>query len=345
MANLTVKSLNDSKRLASHRLASARVLGWLSAGQVWTAPGKEPSLSETLTRTPIGGADDTLARPLSLADLVEELVIDAEERLQASVENRPLGPQTRIPTLDHALGHALEPGLHSITGDPGAGKTAIAAQVAARCGYPAIYITAEQSAKVLFQRHIARETRTDRREVKSAVPQKIRELAQQAAAASPMLLILDATRRPAPRHQIIALAQAHRQRFGARQILLVVDALQPWAKGLNDGAEYDQIQAGIADLVAVHNELSSPVLVLSHRNRLAARDRNATGLTAAKGSADIEHLAETALHLSRPDKEFDPCDGAQLEISCHISKNRHGPCGFALPLYYEGRTDTFSDRW
>lgn len=301
-------------------------------------------MSNPISREQIPEQPDELARVFGLADLVGELVTDAEETLKAAAENRPLGPQTRIPTLDFALGHVLEPGLHQITGDPGAGKTALGGQTAARCGFPALFVTAEQSAKVIFRRHIARETGTDRNQVKSAVPMKIRELAQQAAAKAPMLMILDATRRPAPRHQIVSLCEALCERFQTRQVLIVVDAFQPWARGLTTGDEYAQTQFGIAELVAISNELRSPVMVLSHRNRAAAKDKNATGLVAAKGSADFEHLAETALHLSSAEKEIDPTSNQPRQVSCHVSKNRHGPSGFSLPLYYDGRTDTFSDR-
>jgi replicative DNA helicase len=301
-------------------------------------------VSDPISREPISGAEGDLAQPRFLADLIDELVTDAEEVVAAAAEGRPLGPMTGIPTLDHALGHCLEPGIHSITGDPGTGKTALGLQAAARCRFPAIFISTEQSAKVLLRRHISRETQTDRRAVKQATPPRIRELAVRAATAAPQLLLLDATRRPAPKHQVIALGKALGDRFGTTQVLVVLDALQPWAKGLREGVEYDAIQAAVADMVSIASELKSPVIALSHRNRLAARDKNATGLVAAKGSADIEHMAETALHLATDGKEYDPASEQPRDITCHISKNRHGPSGFYLSLYYYGRTDTFSDK-
>jgi replicative DNA helicase len=302
-------------------------------------------VSDPISREPMGEGAEGFATPITFADLVAELVADAEEALQAAIEKRPRGPLLGIKSLDTILGDCLEPGIHSITGDPGSGKTALALQAAAGCQCPALFVTAEQSRKVLFQRHISRVTQTPRQELKRAVPKKVRELAEQAAAAAPMVTILDATQRPAPKEQIELLALALKQKFSARHVLLIVDAFQPWARGVySDLQEYEATQTGIADLVAVNAALSCPVLLLSHRNRLAARDKNATGLVAAKGSADFEHLADTALHLSTDLKDRDPCSQEPIQVSCHVSKNRHGPSGFSLPLFFDGHIGAFSDR-
>jgi replicative DNA helicase len=288
--------------------------------------------------------DAAWAKPFALADLVRELVADAEATLAAAAAGRPRGPRLGLPTLDAFLGQALEPGLHNLTGDPGSGKTALALQAAASCEFPALVVTGEQSAKVLFRRHIGRITKTPDAELKAAVPMRIRELAEQAAAAAPMLTILDATRHPAPKEQIAALAGALRKRFKATSALIVVDSLQCWSRGVRVGDEYACIQAALADLVSIAYELASPVIVLSHRNRAAAGAKeDKAGMVSAKGSADFEHLADTVLHLT-PQGKADPCSDEPREVSCFIAKNRNGPAGFSLPLYFDGRTQTFSDR-
>src|SRR5512146_1498066 len=90
-----------------------------------------PTASTTASGNGHGNGHKTeppLARPICLADLVDALVADAEETLRAAAEGRPRGAITGIPMLDAAMGHALQPGLHVWTGDPGSGKTALALQ-------------------------------------------------------------------------------------------------------------------------------------------------------------------------------------------------------------------------
>lgn len=300
-------------------------------------------MGEAFSRVEMNGASGEQARAVSLADLVGELVMEAEEAWKAAAEGRARGPVTTLHELDRTIGGCLEPGLHVFTGDPGSGKTALAAQIAARCGCPALFVTAEQSPLVLFRRHIARETQTPLGELRKVAPKKVAELAQQAAAKSPMLTILDATQRPAEMKQIVALARAMKTRFEARHVLIAVDALQPWARGVYAGDEYSCIQAGLTDFVTAAHELHCPVLVLSHRNRVSTQGKSEqAGLVAAKGSADFEHLADTALHLS-VQKAADPHAPGPVEITLNVAKNRQGPSGFGLALKFDGKVQTFTD--
>ena len=72
----------------------------------------------------------------------------------------PSGPVTGFAQLDNELSGYLAPGIHVIQAAPGAGKSAFCLQVAASCGFPALYVTAEMGVLELFRRTVARETET-----------------------------------------------------------------------------------------------------------------------------------------------------------------------------------------
>ena len=76
-------------------------------------------------------------RLLPLSALLGEYEDDARSRWEARTKGLRRGPVSGLSGLDEAVGGALEPGLHVLHGGPGVGKTAIALQMAAACGFPA----------------------------------------------------------------------------------------------------------------------------------------------------------------------------------------------------------------
>jgi len=280
---------------------------------------------------------ENAAQVLTLADLVGTLVADAEEALQAFKDGMPRGPILNLPDLDNTLGGCLAPGLHGLTGDPGSGKTALALQAASRCRFPALYVTAEQAPSELFRRLISQTTGVAMDELRYPQPDRIRDLAEKTARACPSLVILDAGRGPASREQIRGLLDSLREKWGRRSALLVVDALQPWARGAYEGEEYPSLQEGLRDLVVVTSQTNTAALVLSHRNRESTRRRSGPGgsMTASKGTADFEHLAETVLHLER-------VEGSD-RVTVHLAKNRRGPAGFSISLLFNRSTQQFTE--
>ena len=287
-----------------------------------------------------------VARAQMLGDLIDELVADAEAQEAAVAEGRARGPVSQIQELDRALGGYFRPGLHGFTGDPGVGKTCFALQIAGTCGVPAVYVTAEQSPLELLRKVISRVTLTPKSEVETASPGRVRELAMIAARSAPSLLLLDATRGPAPATLVAEVADELRQRFNSREVLIVIDALQPWSRSLGEGSEYDLIQAGLSDLVRLASELRAPALVLSHRNRASAGTRKAadaqsSALTAAKGTSDFEHLVESALHLSVETSKGSQFSPNVKRVNIYVGKNRHGPTDLTLLLHFIGNHQRF----
>ena len=97
-----------------------------------------------VTCTPETPAEGGRLYPLS--DLLGEWAADAEAAHEAHATGTPRGPVTGFPTLDHELGGYLVPGLHVLAGEPGKGKTALALQIAATCGAPALFVTTRNGA-------------------------------------------------------------------------------------------------------------------------------------------------------------------------------------------------------
>src|SRR5438045_667911 len=102
--------------------------------------------------------ETTTPRLLSLAGLLPEWEDDAIAARDAYVNHIPRGPVTGLPELDSALGGNLQPGVTVLQANTGTGKTALALQIAATCGFPALYLSAEMRALELFRRHAARVT-------------------------------------------------------------------------------------------------------------------------------------------------------------------------------------------
>lgn len=287
-----------------------------------------------------------VARAQMLGDLIDELVADAEAQESAIAEGRTPGPVSRLAELDRTLGGYFRPGLHGFTGDPGAGKTCLALQIAGTCGTPAVYVTAEQSPMELLRKVISRVTDTPLDEVRAAPSARVRELATIAARSAPSLLLLDATSGPASAKLVEEVADELRQRWKSRDVLLVIDALQPWARGLGEGSEYDLIQSGLSDLVRVASKLRAPALVLSHRNRASAGNRKAadgqtSALTTAKGTADFEHLVDCALHLSPEVGKGSQFCATGKRVNIHVGKNRYGPTDITLMVPFDGTRQRF----
>jgi replicative DNA helicase len=283
-----------------------------------------------------------------LSDLISAFVADTEAAAAARESGVPRGPVTRLPALDEALGGYLAVGLHLLQAAPGAGKTAFALQVAAMCGFPSLFVTAEMGTLELFRRLIARETGTFLGRLKSGelgVREAIR-LATLTAEKVPHLALMDGTLAYASPEIILDAAGALRERAGAKHVLVIIDSLQFWSRSARGGdkellaaSEYDLINAGLSSASRIGAELSCPILAVSHRNRQGNKGEG--GLHAGKGSGDLEYMAETVLDLTRKDDQ--PDAAGEVEVKLAIHKNRHGVPGLSFPLRFCGRVQEFRE--
>lgn len=275
---------------------------------------------------------------LRLSHALADFDRDAEAAYTAHTTGQARGPQTGFTSLDRAIGHAFAPGLHGISGNAGAGKTAIAAQWAARCGFPALFVSCEMAPGELLRRHAARETKTFLGKFKSGElsPGVAHDLALQAIKATPDLCILDATRVPATPDHIRDCARE--VQGNSPSLLIVVDSLQSWSESLASGAgEYETLNLAVKALRGLAHGLNVPVLFVSEQNRASMKSG---GLNAGAGTRKIEYGAETVFDLDRP--EGAQADGAgEVEIKLRISKNRHGLADMHFPLKFNGAFQLF----
>ena len=273
-------------------------------------------------------------------DLIAEWEADAVATHEAFENNTPRGPVTGLPSLDYALGNALQPGPHVIHGSPGTGKTALALQIAATCGCPCLFVTAEMGRLELFRRHTARVTGTFLGRLKTGElpPAHSVALAQQGAAAAPLLAIADATRAPAPPAWIRQAAEVARGE--AQHFLIVVDSVHSWAEGIaGDAPEYEALNAAVAALRTLANSLACAVVGIAERNR-GAMEKG--GLSASAGSRKFEYGAESVLDLSR--KESAAIDAAgEVDVRLTIVKNRNGSVGRNFDLKFHGALQRFRE--
>lgn len=292
--------------------------------------------------------DPASARLCALDGLVEDLLRDADDRARRRAEGLPPGPVTALAPLDRALGGHLVVGLHVLHGDPGAGKTALALQVAATCGAPALYVTAEMPALALLRRIIARVARLNVADLATGAiaGDRLRALAVEAVARAPWLAILDATTGPAPPDAILDALAATRDLARRRGddgtaacqagAVVVVDSGHAWAAaaGSGDGAtEYERLNDALAALHDVAHRAAAAVLVVAERNRASAGVGRG-GLHAAAGTRTWEYRAETVIDLDRTDDRPDV-------VTVRLPKNRHGPPSGGVALRWHAAQQRF----
>jgi replicative DNA helicase len=165
------------------------------------------------------------------------------------------------------------------------------------------------------------------------------DLARQAAASAPQLVLADATRGYAPPDAILQAAEATRGRAGA--LLIVMDSVHSWVDGCEiDATEYEKINAGLMQLRALAHRLECPVLAIAERNRMSMKTG---GMSAGAGSRKIEYGAETVLDLSVPEDALENASG-EKSVKLRFSKNRNGAAGSSVDLAFHGALQRFTEQ-
>jgi len=288
----------------------------------------------------IAPTDDSL-RLSPLAALLTDWEIEAEAARASYESGTPRGPITNLPHLDRHLGGFLCPGLHVVHGAPGTGKTALALQIAAECGAPALFVSCEMRPLELMRRVTARVTQTYLGRLKTGeLPAAVSlDLARQAAASAPRLVLADATHGYAKPGDILRAAEGTRGKAGA--LLIVLDSVHSWIDGCDvDATEYEKINAGLTQLRALAHRLDCPVLAVAERNRMSMKTG---GLSAGAGSRKIEYGAETVLDLSVSEDALENASG-EKPVKLRFSKNRNGAAGAAVELAFHGALQRFTEQ-
>lgn len=277
---------------------------------------------------------------MRLSDVLRDLRRDADAAHDARTKGIPRGPQSGLSILDRELSGAFSPGVHFITGNAGAGKTAFCLQTAACCQCPALFVTCEMAPVELLRRHTARVTRTYLGRLKSGEMsgEEAERKAIEAIEASPLLAFADVTRAPAKVQYLRDFAQI--VKGDAAHLLIVVDSLHSWAQGIADGLpEYEALNAAVADLQRLALSLRCPVLIVSERNRASMKDG---GVNAGAGTRRIEYGAETMIDLDR-EKDSQEDGAGEFNITLRLAKNRHGAAGKSIALKFNGALQQFRE--
>ena len=275
------------------------------------------------------------------ADLLGAWDADARAAHESRVNGTPRGPITGLPALDRELGGCFSPGVHVIHGQPGAGKSAFALQVAAKCACPCLYLTCEMAPLELLRRLTARATGTFLGRLKSGElkPADSLDLARHGAASAPDLALIDGTRAYAAPTYLRECA--HIVRGEHKHLMIIVDSLHSWAESApaTGATEYDTLNIALLSLKRLASELGCPILAIAERNRGSMQGG---GLSAGAGSRKIEYGAETVLDLERGEAAREDMAG-EVEIKAKLCKNRHGAAGKSVALKFHGALQRFQE--
>lgn len=280
---------------------------------------------------------------LRFADVLGAFRVDAEAAHDARVNGTARGPATGLRELDDVLGGVMQPGVHIVQGGSGVGKTAYALQVAATCGFPALFVSCEMHLVELLRRHTARETGTflDRLKSGELAPADAVKLAEKAIAAAPELALVDGTQTYISPTWLYNFALDTRQ--DARHVLLVIDSIHSWAEqapGLE--TEYEALNGGLAALRQLASRLNCPILGVAERNRASMATG---GISSSAGSRKFEYGAESVIGLSVEEgKDAPVLLAAQKPVRITVEKNRNGASGMSLKAVFNGALQLFSDR-
>jgi len=305
-----------------------------------TIPTTEPSTNGSSHTRATPPTDPSAPRLTRFVDLLGELEADAAAAHEAYTSGTPRGPVTGLPGLDRELGGALSAGTHVLHAGPGAGKTALALQIAATCGFPALFVTCEMSPLELLRRHTARVTGTFLGRLKSGElgPLEAVALARVAAEKAPQLALADATRAFAPAEWVRTIAEL--VRGDARKVLVVVDSLHSWSGGMGgDADEYTRLGGALGALRGLAGILDSPVLIIAERNRSGMKSG---GMSAGAGHRGIEYGCESLWELDR-DENAAAGPAGEADVTLKIAKNRNGTPGKKIALRFHGALQRFRE--
>jgi replicative DNA helicase len=135
-------------------------------------------------------------------------------------------------------------------------------------------------------------------------------------------------------------AEAMRAAATAKTVLIILDSLHVWARGLlrGMGSDYEIISEGTRCATELAALLNAPILAICHRNREG--NKSGGGLHTAKGTGDLEYEAWTVLDLHRNMEEREDSNG-EVNVKAHFCKNRSKGLTVAVELKFSGRLQSF----
>lgn len=282
-----------------------------------------------------------------------------EDLLQRGYLDAPLPVPTGIGPLDAVLSGGMRCGLHTLGGEPGAGKSALSlfiAMQAALRGANAFFVSLEMQRVQCVARcasllslsgvrtpfrwadweELGREARRGRDSASRAGTLRafvdgftrsdpVASAVYALKEACPGLCIADAPEL----HDLRELGRAVERAAGCGASLVVVDYLQNVSTG-EQQTEYDRISGISRALNALGNCHGIPVLALSSMNR-QSNAKTAPDMHGLRGSGQLEYDSVSSWVIL---KDGDPRPDGSQPVALHVVKNRFGPSG-AEPLRFD----------
>lgn len=288
--------------------------------------------------------------PQVIDQSLQELMQGYWDHVAASKLSAPTG----LGSLNEALSGGLESKrLVVLLGAPGAGKTALANQIAdhvANGGRPVLYVTSEDGPFALLAKTLARigdinykavlkGWESERARINAAIAQ------QRQRRSSETLRYVDAAQ-GVTLETVRALARAHFAHYAeAGQGLLVIDYLQRFARAqrvlLGLTIDLRELVTQLTEqLRALAVELDCCVIALGSQKRASGYGTN-DALSSAKESGDIEYTADVLMALGE-DKDRKAGPPFIKPRLLKLDKNRQGETT-TIQLDWQGDRQRFTD--
>ena len=280
-----------------------------------------------------------------------EAVAQTNHRLQALYAKRqrgvPLGPKTEMAKLDTLMNGHFCPGLHSLLGGTGKGKSTLAWQWAVQCGVPALYVTTEMTVETLIMRHTAMMTRTMAGKLLSYGLPYADVLALQQAAMPSMehIRILPGVGQPISISELRTALDACRNADG--NVFVIIDSFHKWAiRTYEHDQEVNALAEAFLDLLEMADVEQAPILLIGEKSLAKSHENK------AESGAGSRRLAYDPCSVFNLDTKHEDGKGpvdwqtdpfTPREMVLHISKQRNGVSGVTLPLYHFGAFACFSE--
>jgi replicative DNA helicase len=248
---------------------------------------------------------------------------------------------TGFPSLDRAIGGGARRGdLVIIGGDVGVGKSALALAIALRAahnGQASTFFTGEASTERVIERALALEGRARIDDIRGGTLDEATRASLGAAAVRLRERMPDVYGLPSAGVDALALEL----RSLADPALVVIDPLQALAVGST--TQDEQFAHSIRELKRAAVELNIAVLLTAHAPYLVSARANPRPTLADLGAlgAPGQH-ADIVLGLFR-EELYPALQGAEGATELAILKNRNGPSGMYVDLYFYKQWVRFED--
>ena len=287
------------------------------------APDLLADLEANLTRLQNYAREQKTGQLVPMTGLFPAMLEDVGRRREAVKAGRSVGFPTGLRTIDKLLG-GLQPGLHLLAAEPGAGKTTLGLQIGAAVAAapaPVLFVSFEETLPRLALKAICQKAGlvskdyADGYRDQADLVQAVRDHGQSLAG---FYLLEGNTRLTAL--DLKARALQAMAAWKADRCLVIVDYIQRWASTRRESAEYRLlVNQVVAELRELAMRLDSPVLAISSQNRAG---QGTAAMTSLKESADLEYSADTLLFLTE-----EGTGGPIRKMTLTVGKNRFGDKG------------------